>query len=322
VSRPLIIVSVALASYCLLDVAISGLVAILWRTHAMAPPNLPPAVRARRLLLLRLAPCILATLITVVVATAFAIFEPRHANETAGPALLLLAVAAVVQIGGALVRAIRSVTVTAAVERRWLRGSSTLDVGASIPAFAIDSPSPIVALVGVFTPKLIASRSVIDACTPEEVACIVGHERGHLQSRDNVKRWVMASLPDALHWTPIHHQILDTWHHAAEDAADDAATGGEGMARAELAALLLKIVRLAPQPQWQSAIVSPFVEDRGLERRVRRLLKPELEPPAPLAIVPVIAATSIASALLAALASPEALETIFETFETLVAFGR
>jgi hypothetical protein len=58
----------------------------------------------------------------------------------------------------------------------------------------------------------------------------------------------MASLPDLLRWTPMHREIVDAWHHAAEDAADDATTGGEAMARAELAALLLKVVRLAPAP--------------------------------------------------------------------------
>lgn len=322
-SRPLVIVSVALAAYCLLDLAISAFVAILWRTRAVAPADLPPAARARRLLLLRLTPTVSAALVTIAVVTpAFALFEPAHDYEATGPVLLLLAFAALLQIVAALIRAGRSVMVTAAVERQWLRRSAAFDTGNSMPAFAIDSNSPVVALVGVFRPKLIASRSVIDACTPDEVACIVAHERGHLHSRDNLKRWLMASLPDALRWTPIHRELLDAWHHSAEDAADDAATGGEEIARTELAALLLKIIRLAPEPQWKSAIISPFVEGHGLERRVRRLLKPELEPPAPLAIVPMTAVALIVTASLTVLGSPEALEAIFKAFESLVAFGR
>jgi len=317
------IASVALAAYCLLDLAISGFIAILWRTRAIAPRDLPPTVRARRLLLARLTPSVSAAIVTIgVVTPAFTLFEPPHDYEAAGPVLLLLAVGALVQIVAGLVRAVRSIMLTATVEREWLRSSSALNIDLRMRVFAIDSNSPIVALVGVFAPKLIASRTVLDACTPEEVACIVAHERGHLHSRDNLKRWVMASLPDALHWTAIHREMLETWHHAAEDAADDAATGGEEIARSELAALLLKIVRLAPQPQWRSAIVSPFVEDRELERRVRRLLKPELEPPAPLAVVPMILVTAIVTALFAALTSPETLEVIFEAFERLVAFGR
>ena len=179
-----------------------------------------------------------------------------------------------------------------------------------------------VALVGVFAPKLIASRTVVDACTRRRDRGIVAHERGHLDARDNLKRWIMASLPDVLRWTPIHREIVDAWHHAAEDAADDAATGGEAVARAELAALLLKIVRLAPAPAWNAAVVSPFVEHHGLERRVRRLLQPELEPPAPLAIVPMLALTATVVAMLAAISSPATLKAIFDAFEHLVAFGR
>jgi hypothetical protein len=132
----------------------------------------------------------------------------------------------------------------------------------------------------------------------------------------------MASLPDMLRWTPMHHEIVDAWHHAAEDAADDATTRGEPIARAELAALLLKVVRLAPAPSWNAAVISPFVEQHGIDRRIRRLLQPELEPPAPLAIIPLIAVTAISIAMLAALSSAAALQLIFNTIEDLVAFGR
>ena len=229
---------------------------------------------------------------------AFVIFEPPRADEEIGPVAGAAArLVALLQIAASpLIRAIRSVVADAAHRARVAAVviARSMRVSRGLPAFAIDSPSPIVALVGVFAPKLIAARSVIDACTAGRNRL---HRRrtsaGTCDARDNLKRWVMASLPDALRWTPIHREIIDAWHHAAEDAADDAATGGEEIARAELAALLLKIVRLAPQPQWNAAIVSPFVEEHGLERRVRRLLRPELEPPAPLAIVPMVALTAI-----------------------------
>ena len=89
-----------------------------------------------------------------------------------------------------------------------------------------------------------------------------------------MKRWLMASLPDALRWTPIHREMIDAWHHAAEDAADDVATGGDEGARINLATLIVKIARLAPEPVWPAATVSPFVSPEGLARRVQRLLTP------------------------------------------------
>ena len=324
-SRAALIVLAALAAYCLLDLAVSFLVAMIWRTRAVAPADLPPVVRARRLLQLRLVPSAAAAAITLlVVLPAFAIFEPPNADEEIGPVFALLAALALAQLLVAALIAARSVWLTRRVEREWLRASQAIDASrsAGLRAFAVESPSPMVALVGVFAPKLIASSSVVDACTAEEIACIAGHERGHFDARDNLKRWIMASLPDMLRWTPVHREIVDAWHHAAEDAADDATTGGEPIARAELAALLLKIVRLAPAPSWNAAVVSPFVEQHGLERRVLRLLQPELEPPAPLAIVPLVTLVAVSIAMIAAMSSPATLERIFITIEHLVAFGR
>jgi Zn-dependent protease with chaperone function len=322
-SRPAIIAMVCLAAYCLLDVAISAFVAIIWRTRAVAPSDLPPSVRARRLLLLRATPAALSAAITLlIVAPAFTLFEPIHDNEPIGPVLAVLSAVAGLQLSAAVIRGWHSARLTARIEREWLASSAGLEAPAPLRAFVVDAASPIVALVGVFRPTLIAARSVIDACSAQEIAAIVAHERGHFDARDNLKRWMMASLPDMLRWTPMHAEMVDAWHHAAEDAADDAATDGDAEARADLAALLLKVVRLAPHPIWNAAVVSPFVEHDGLERRVRRLIKPELEPPAPLAIVPVIAASVITLLTAMILSSPSSLEAIFIAFEHLVAVGR
>lgn len=324
-SRALLIGAAGLATYALLNIALSALVAIAWRTHAVAPAHLPPAVRVRRLFWLRLTPTAVAALVTLtIVLPAFAIHEPASHNETMGPALALLAAAALAQIGASLFIAARSALLTARIESTWLQASCRLDEGIAggVPAFVVELSSPIVALVGIFSPKLITAQSVVDACSAAELAAIVGHERGHLLAGDNFKRWLMTALPDALRWMPIHHEIMMGWHHAAEDAADDATTGDDFAARAELAALLVKIGRLAPRPLWDAAVVSPFIGSDGLERRVRRLLRPEVEPRAPVAIVPAI---TVALGLIAAgiaVASPDARETIFQVIERLVELGR
>ena len=324
-NRIAIIVLVSLSAYCLLDLAISAAVAVVWRTRAIAPANLPPAVRARRLLQFRLIPSAAALALTLLLITpAFALFEPAHPQEEIGPVLELLSTFALLQIGWAIFSAVRSARLTARIERAWLVNAQPIDAShtAGLQAFAIESPTPMVALVGVFTPKLMAAKSVVDACTRDEIACIVAHERGHFDSRDNLKRWLMASLPDVLRWTPIHREIVEAWHHAAEDAADDAGTGGHALARTELAALLVKILRLAPAPTWDAAIVSPFVEKHGFERRVRRLLQHTMEPPAPLAILPTVSIAVIAFATVVASSSPTILKKIFFTIEHFVALGR
>jgi Zn-dependent protease with chaperone function len=320
----MMIAAVGLAAYCLLDVALSALVAIAWRSRAIAPINLPPATRAHRLFILRMLPAVTATLVTLaIVLPAFITNEPVQSSEPIGPALVVLAVAALTQLAAGVSSAAWRAALTFRIERQLRRRTLRVSDHDTLETVVVDSPQPFAALVGVFSPRLIASASIIDACDEAEVGAIVAHERGHLQARDNLRRWLMSTVPDMLRWTPIDREIVDAWHHAAEDAADDAATGSDPRARANLAALLLKVVRLAPRSEWSSAIVSPFVEDdHGLERRVRRLLKDEREEPAPLALMPLAAMGVIVVASLGILASPAALEIIFDVFEGIVAFGR
>lgn len=320
----MMIAAVALAAYCLLDVAISALVATAWRTRAVAPIDLPPRTRARRLFALRMAPAAIATLVTLaVVIPAFTIYEPVQSSEAIGPALAILVIAAVIQIAAALSSAYRRAAATSRIERQLEHCALRVDDRLAAATMIVDSAVPFVALVGLFRPRVIASASVMDCCDAAEVDTIIAHERGHLQSRDNLRQWLMSSMPDTLRWSAIHREIADAWHHASEDAADDAATGGDAEARANLAALLLKVVRLAPRCAWPDAVVSPFVEDdHGLERRVRRLLKDEREEPAPLAMVPLAAIGLLGVAVVGVLASPAAMEIVFDIFEGLVAFGR
>jgi len=320
----MMIAAVGLAAYCLLDAAISTLVAIAWRSRAIAPIDLPPATRARRLFALRLLPAVIAALLTLaIVLPAFMAYEPVQSSEGIGPALVILAIAALTQLAAGASSALWRAALTFRIERQLRRCTLRVSDRDQLETVIVDSPVPFVALVGVFRPRLIASANVMDSCDAAEVGHIVAHERGHLQARDNLRRWLMSSMPDMLRWTSIDREIVDAWHHAAEDAADDAATGSDPEARADLAALLLKVVRLTPHRAWPAAIVSPFVEDdHGLERRVRRLLKEEREEPAPLALMPLAAMGCIVAASITILASPAALEVIFDVFEGLVAFGR
>jgi Zn-dependent protease with chaperone function len=324
VTRPLLLISVALASYAVLSIAVSLMVVAYWRTGLVQ--RLPvAAARARRLVILRALPTAAAALaVGAVVMPAFLGFEPVRAFEAVGPAFVALAALGLLMLVSGVSAAAKSAFSTWRIERRWLQAAEPLDFDppAGVPAYAVDSFAPTIALVGVFAPKLIAARTVIDACDRRELANIVAHERGHLQSRDNLKRWLMASAPDALRWTPVHGAIAVAWDDAAEDAADDEATGGQEAARLDLAALLVKVARLSTRSAFTTATVSPFIERDRLERRVRRLLSSaQGEPSGGAAVQPVVTA-GVGASILGMLNSPEALQTVHEMVETVVAFGR
>ncbi len=322
-SRSMLILAVALAAYCLVGIAVSLFVALVWRTRAVAPFTLPPATRARRIFLLRLAPVVLSAIgATFFVVPAFIRHEPMHAAEEAGPLLVALACLGAAQLAVAVFTAFRSLVVTARLQRSLL-DAGRYTMAREVPTVIVNAASPMVALVGIFNPTLVATRDIVTACNADELARIAAHKRGHVDARDNVCRWLMTALPDAVRWSRVHDEMVEAWHQAAEDAADDVATGDDASARADLAAVLLKVVRLAPRRMWSDAVISAFLEDdRGLERRVRRLVKSDREAPPPLAMMPMITAGAMAVAAAALASSPAAVETLFDAFEALVAFGR
>ena len=325
-SRTLLCASVALASYAVISSVASLLVMALWHTGILGRARWSPALRARRLIMLRAAPVVGAVvLVTLLVMPAFAAFEPVHAFEAVGPVVWMLALLGAALIASGAAHAVVSAIATRRIERQWLQAARPLDFDppAGVPAFAVDSCTPVVALVGVFAPKLIAARTVIEACDRNELANIVAHERGHLHARDNLKRWLMACAPDLLRLTPVHRSIAVAWDDAAEDAADDAATAGHEVARVDLAALLVKVARLSAGSGWSAATVSPFIEADRLDRRVRRLLSATRHADSPRSVVLLpLLATSVAAAMIAAVNSPTALKNVHGVVEAIIAFGR
>lgn len=323
-SPPMLVLSVALAAYAVLSTLASIAVAAAWRVVDMR--GLPAHVRARKIVMLRVFPSAAAAIVTLgLVIPGFVVFEPVRTVELVGPALVALAGAGAWLLLAAVALAIRTVLVTMKLERAWLRSATAFDFDppAGIPAYAIDSPAPIVALVGVFSPKLLAARAVIEACTQQELANIVAHEHGHFRSMDNLTRWFLTCAPDALRWSPVHREMTAAWSDAAEDAADDAATASEALARVELAALLLKVARLASGSTWSTVAVSPFVDADGLDRRVRRLLERDQPLPASawMNLLP-LTATGLVAAVLAGLNSPAMLKRVYEVVESVITFAR
>jgi len=322
-SRPMLVVAVALAAYAVVSSLASLAVAAAWRRIDTCP--LPAAWRARKIVMLRAFPSAAGATVTLgLVIPGFVVFEPVRAAEVIGPAMVTLALAGAWLLIASIALAIRTASVTMTLERAWLRSATAFDFDppAGIPAYAIDSPAPIVALVGVFSPKLLAARAVIDACSQQELANIVAHEHGHFRSMDNLKRWFMTCAPDALRWSPIHREMTAAWGDAAEDAADDAATAGDAVARVDLAALLIKVARLTPGSTWSTVAVSPFVDADGLDRRVRRLL--ERDQPAPLSrwinLLP-LTAVGLVATVVAGLNSPATLKRVHEVVESVITFA-
>jgi beta-lactamase regulating signal transducer with metallopeptidase domain len=181
----------------------------------------------------------------------------------------------------------------------------------------VDAAEPLVAVIGAWRPRIVATESVRAVCNAEEFRAVLAHEAAHLAVRDNLKLLILVAAPDALALSPVAAALTERWRAAAECEADERATAGDSERRLALASALIKVARLlksrsAPQP----ALGMPVAAD-DVPGRVQALLGP----PAPQARGRVLVALLGGALLIPILALPR-YALLHELIEQLIALGR
>jgi len=311
-NQMLLLALILLATFGLAGLILSGLLALAWHAGLRR-------VRATALDLigLRLAPAVGALLVTLAIALpAFLGFEPHREEEAAGPWLLALAALGAACLMAGVWRAWRACDAARALLMR-CRPESGGRAAALPPLHLVDSAEPLVAVVGAWRPRIVATESVRAACSGEEFRAVLAHEAAHLAAHDNLKLLLLTATPDALGLTPLARALTESWRAAAEGEADDRATRGDGARRLALASALIKVARLlagrhSPQPALGMSVAADEVPER-----VRALLGPPARPPRARILLVLAAA-----ALLMPLAALPRYALLHELMEQLVGLGR
>lgn len=223
-----------------------------------------------------------ALFVAAVFVPAYALYEPRATAEGFDLTLTSAAVAALCLVAAAAARAAAAWMRANARSRAWLAAAHDVTSRADVPTFEIDSAAPIMALVGVFRPRLIVSRRLTRALSPEEFSASVAHEVGHSRAWDNLKRLAICAAPDLLPASAA--RVLERrWAAAAEHAADGHAAAGGASMRCALASALVKVARLIPaNPPSPSGLrgdeppvepISTLIGGGDVTLRVERLLR-------------------------------------------------
>jgi len=230
--------------------------------------------QARSLFALRLLPAAAGLVFAAgFYAPAYLLLEPRDTGETVSPGLALLVVAAAALVFTGLRRGLKTWVAGRRLVAGWMRGARPLHLpGLALPAYGISHPFPVVAVVGMWRPRLFVAERVLAGLTGEELAAVLAHEEGHLVARDNLRGLLLRCCPDPLALLPIGDRLFRAWTEAAEAAADEhSARAGSPRALA-LAGALVKVARMAPVGQRASLPASAFHDGAAIARRVKRLL--------------------------------------------------
>lgn len=273
-------ICLALAALLTVNALFSLLTLAIWRFASPLIKNWNAQTRARLIFVLRIFPATTALLVVIIfLIPSYLVFEPRQTGEFVSFKLGLLALFSVTGIILALWRGIAAGLATRKLVNNWLAHSETLRLKeTTMPAYRIQHPFPVVAVVGVLHPKLFVAGQIFDSLSKDELTAVIAHETAHVAAWDNLKHWIMRICRDVLVIFPLNRSLDKEWGQAIELAADEkAASYGQKTSALDLAQALIKIVRLIPAGAKPMMLTGAFLIGSDVEsgdalvRRVRRL---------------------------------------------------
>ncbi len=266
-----------LALLLLLNTIISLAAATLWRIFSGYAKHLPAQSRASLIFALRTFPLFSALLYTCAfLIPSYRLFEPADADETISFKLALVTFISAVGIALAASRVFGTWWRTRRLIKDWERSGEPLTIeNVRFPVHRFAHPFPVIAVVGIFRPRLFVAEQIFDLLKKEEFAAAIVHELGHLAAYDNFKRTFLRVCRDLL-VLPIGKNLDRVWAETAEAAADEYALSVGGNRTAlNLAAALVKIARVVPKntrPAMPAAAFLIEADTIDVSWRVRQLL--------------------------------------------------
>jgi hypothetical protein len=204
-----------------------------------------PRTAANALLIFRLLPFSLAIAVSLGLALpAFMEFEPPSTQEIVGWPLIVLAASGCGVLALTFVRWLRILRMTRLMQHEWQKHSRPVPgMARHVPLYRVETSASLLAVVGIFRPKIFVSRTVAEELTQDELAAALSHELAHVRSYDNLKQLLMKiTAPPS--WIPGLQSTDEAWTRASEVAADESALA-QGASALELSSALIKVGRLS-----------------------------------------------------------------------------
>ncbi len=270
---------IALAALFSINAVASMVITILWRPVARYTRRWSAVARAEFLFALRIFPPASALLfVGALLIPSYIIYEPRRTSEVISIKLFVLAFFSMVGIMLAVWQCFAAWYATRRILSDWLPHSEPIYLeDISLPAFRLQHPFPVIAVVGTIRPRLFVADHLFELMSEGELSAALMHEVGHIKAQDNFKRAVLRACRDALTIIPCGRSLDHAWAENAEAAADEYVARSRPMAALDLAAVLVKVARLIPAGAKPSMPAGAFLIGEhavgGIGWRVRRLTK-------------------------------------------------
>jgi Zn-dependent protease with chaperone function len=264
-----------LASFFAVNAASGLLISFAARAAVRFAESMRARSAARFLFAARLLPCALGIgAVAALCVPSYLWLEPQASSERIGWACLALALLGAATWLVSFARVTRALVVSARFNRACQEtGCDTLLQGESSQAVIVEKDAPLLALTGIFRPRLLVSQAVLRSLSAEELELALQHENAHRTSRDNLKRLFLLLAPAPVPLLRSFSSIERRWAKLSEWAADDEAVCGDSQRALSLAGALLRVARMGAPPRLSFLQTSLCANDRDLSARVERLLR-------------------------------------------------
>lgn len=170
-------------------------------------------------------------------------------------------------------------------------GEPLADLGVTV----IETARPVCLTVGLWRPRVVLSRGLLETLSVEACAVVVAHERAHVRRRDALAASLVRALA-VLHVPAVRRLLLRELSIAAEQACDEEAAGLAD--RIVVAETILTVERAVQHAPALGAVAVAFGAC-AVERRVEALLE-EPAPRRPLRRLALTCAAAVACVLVLA----------------------
>jgi beta-lactamase regulating signal transducer with metallopeptidase domain len=272
-------IAVSFSIFFILYSALSLLVAALWQKASAGSQNWSARTCSDYLFVLRVAPCVLATGVTLILAVpSFLLLEPRSIKEPLGAPPIVLGFSGLAILVMGIWNAIAAWSRTSKAVEKWssdarLIGCRQLSSKRPVSVLLTSVAAPPLAAAGILWPQVWLSRAAEFVLTERELQSALRHEMVHVQRRDNLRKLILRMVA-----FPGMDSLENAWREATEMAADAAAVSNCSEAL-DLAAAVIKLSRLVPfrvPAELSTALVHSPAE--SVNERVHRLIS-WTEPP-------------------------------------------
>ncbi|MFM9903086.1 MAG: M56 family metallopeptidase [Pyrinomonadaceae bacterium] len=270
-------IALTLAFLLIVNMVVAIFASALWRAVLGFVQAFSVNARAQIIFGLRILP-VAASLVFVIafVIPAYLLHEPDSSGESVSGKLALIAFTSSFGVCIALYRVIETWLVTRRLTANWLSNAAEINIdGVSVPVYRIKHHFPVIAVIGIFRPKMFVAEQVLASLDQDEFRAAVAHEYGHLRANDNFKRTILRVCRDLL-ILPLGKSLDRAWAENAESVADEYAAQTGRCTAIDLASALVKIARIVPVNARPAMPAGAFlIGDSALDitSRVRRLIR-------------------------------------------------